>query len=51
MEMKDKTVVLGVTGSIAAYKAAELASQLAQVDRASSAPRRLPRTRRAQPFS
>jgi phosphopantothenoylcysteine decarboxylase/phosphopantothenate--cysteine ligase len=28
--MKDKTVVLGVTGSIAAYKAAELASQLAQ---------------------
>ena len=30
MEMKDKTVVLGVTGSIAAYKAAELASQLAQ---------------------
>ncbi|MCJ7654295.1 MAG: bifunctional phosphopantothenoylcysteine decarboxylase/phosphopantothenate--cysteine ligase CoaBC [Dehalococcoidia bacterium] len=30
MEMKNKTVVLGVTGSIAAYKAAELASQLAQ---------------------
>jgi phosphopantothenoylcysteine decarboxylase/phosphopantothenate--cysteine ligase len=30
MEMKGKTVVLGVTGSIAAYKAAELASQLAQ---------------------
>ncbi|MBC8274504.1 MAG: bifunctional phosphopantothenoylcysteine decarboxylase/phosphopantothenate--cysteine ligase CoaBC [Chloroflexi bacterium] len=30
MEMKDKTVVLGVTGSIAAYKGAELASQLAQ---------------------
>jgi phosphopantothenoylcysteine decarboxylase/phosphopantothenate--cysteine ligase len=30
MEMKDKTVVLGVTGSIAAYKAAELASQLTQ---------------------
>jgi phosphopantothenoylcysteine decarboxylase/phosphopantothenate--cysteine ligase len=29
--MKGKTVVLGVTGSIAAYKAAELASQLAQV--------------------
>jgi phosphopantothenoylcysteine decarboxylase/phosphopantothenate--cysteine ligase len=28
--MKGKTVVLGVTGSIAAYKAAELASQLAQ---------------------
>ena len=28
--MKDKTVVLGVTGSIAAYKAAELASQLTQ---------------------
>ncbi|OGN91052.1 MAG: phosphopantothenoylcysteine decarboxylase [Chloroflexi bacterium RBG_13_48_17] len=31
MDMKDKTVVLGVTGSIAAYKAAELASQLTQV--------------------
>jgi phosphopantothenoylcysteine decarboxylase/phosphopantothenate--cysteine ligase len=31
MEMKDKIVVLGVTGSIAAYKAAELASQLAQL--------------------
>jgi phosphopantothenoylcysteine decarboxylase/phosphopantothenate--cysteine ligase len=30
MDMKDKTVVLGVTGSIAAYKAAELASQLTQ---------------------
>jgi len=30
MEIKDKTVVLGVTGSIAAYKAAELASQLTQ---------------------
>jgi phosphopantothenoylcysteine decarboxylase/phosphopantothenate--cysteine ligase len=29
--MKDKIVVLGVTGSIAAYKAAELASQLTQV--------------------
>ena len=29
--MKNKTVVLGVTGSIAAYKAAELASQLAQL--------------------
>jgi phosphopantothenoylcysteine decarboxylase/phosphopantothenate--cysteine ligase len=29
--MKDKTVVLGVTGSIAAYKAAELASQLTQM--------------------
>ncbi len=29
--MKGKTVVLGVTGSIAAYKAAELASQLVQV--------------------
>jgi phosphopantothenoylcysteine decarboxylase / phosphopantothenate---cysteine ligase len=28
--MRDKTVVLGVTGSIAAYKAAELASQLTQ---------------------
>jgi phosphopantothenoylcysteine decarboxylase/phosphopantothenate--cysteine ligase len=28
--MKDKTVVLGVTGSIAAYKAVELASQLTQ---------------------
>ncbi len=28
--MKGKTVVLGVTGSIAAYKAAELASQLTQ---------------------
>jgi phosphopantothenoylcysteine decarboxylase/phosphopantothenate--cysteine ligase len=31
MEMKDKIVVLGVTGSIAAYKAAELAGQLAQL--------------------
>ena len=31
MGLEDKTVVLGVTGSIAAYKAAELASQLAQV--------------------
>jgi phosphopantothenoylcysteine decarboxylase/phosphopantothenate--cysteine ligase len=30
MKMKNKTVVLGVTGSIAAYKAAELASQLTQ---------------------
>jgi len=30
MGLEDKTVVLGVTGSIAAYKAAELASQLAQ---------------------
>jgi phosphopantothenoylcysteine decarboxylase/phosphopantothenate--cysteine ligase len=30
MELKGKTVVLGVTGSIAAYKAAELASQLTQ---------------------
>ncbi len=30
MGLKDKTVVLGVTGSIAAYKAAELASQLTQ---------------------
>src|SRR4030042_6927441 len=29
-KLEDKTVVLGVTGSIAAYKAAELASQLAQ---------------------
>ena len=28
--MKDKTIVLGVTGSIAAYKAADLASKLAQ---------------------
>ncbi len=28
--LKDKTIVLGVTGSIAAYKAAELASQLTQ---------------------
>lgn len=28
--IKGKTVVLGVTGSIAAYKAAELASQLTQ---------------------
>ncbi len=28
--MKDKTVVLGVTGSIAAYKAAELCSKLVQ---------------------
>ena len=28
--LKDKTVVLGVTGSIAAYKAAEIASQLTQ---------------------
>src|SRR4030042_3642364 len=31
MGLEDKTVVLGVTGSIAAYKAAELASQLTQV--------------------
>jgi len=31
MWLKGKTVVLGVTGSIAAYKAAELASQLTQV--------------------
>ncbi|MGB8708095.1 MAG: bifunctional phosphopantothenoylcysteine decarboxylase/phosphopantothenate--cysteine ligase CoaBC [Dehalococcoidia bacterium] len=31
MGLKDKTVVLGVTGSIAAYKAVELASQLTQV--------------------
>src|SRR4030042_1432396 len=30
MDMKDKTVLLGVTGSIAAYKSAELASQLTQ---------------------
>ena len=30
MELEGKTVVLGVTGSIAAYKAAELASQLTQ---------------------
>jgi phosphopantothenoylcysteine decarboxylase/phosphopantothenate--cysteine ligase len=30
MVLKDKTVVLGVTGSIAAYKAVELASQLTQ---------------------
>ncbi len=30
MELKGKTVVLGVTGSIAAYKAVELASQLTQ---------------------
>src|SRR4030043_58233 len=30
MGLKDKTVVLGVTGSTAAYKAAELASQLTQ---------------------
>ncbi len=30
MGLKGKTVVLGVTGSIAAYKAAELASQLTQ---------------------
>jgi phosphopantothenoylcysteine decarboxylase/phosphopantothenate--cysteine ligase len=30
MVLKDKTVVLGVTGSIAAYKAADLASQLTQ---------------------
>ncbi len=30
MGLKDKTVVLGVTGSIAAYKAVELASQLTQ---------------------
>lgn len=30
MGLKDKTVVLGITGSIAAYKAAELASQLTQ---------------------
>ena len=28
MNLKGKTIVLGVTGSIAAYKAAELASQL-----------------------
>ncbi len=30
MGLKDKTIVLGVTGSIAAYKAVELASQLTQ---------------------
>ncbi|HEX7364194.1 MAG TPA: bifunctional phosphopantothenoylcysteine decarboxylase/phosphopantothenate--cysteine ligase CoaBC [Dehalococcoidia bacterium] len=30
MDLKDKTVVLGVSGSIAAYKAVELASQLTQ---------------------
>jgi phosphopantothenoylcysteine decarboxylase/phosphopantothenate--cysteine ligase len=30
MDLRDKTVVLGVTGSIAAYKAVELASQLTQ---------------------
>ncbi len=29
--LKDKTIVLGVTGGIAAYKAAEIASQLTQV--------------------
>jgi len=29
--LKDRTIVLGVTGGIAAYKAAELASQLTQV--------------------
>ena len=28
--LKDKTIVLGVTGSIAAYKAAEIASKLTQ---------------------
>ena len=32
MVLKDKTVVLGVTGSIAAYKAVELASQLTQAE-------------------
>ena len=31
MTLTDKTVVLGVTGSIAAYKAADLASQLTQM--------------------
>lgn len=30
MVLKDKTIVLGITGSIAAYKAAEIASQLTQ---------------------
>ena len=30
--MKNKTVVLGVTGGIAAYKAADLASKLIQAD-------------------
>ena len=30
--MKDKTIVLGVTGSIAAYKAADLASKLVQLE-------------------
>src|SRR4030042_1894959 len=30
MGLKGKTIVLGITGSIAAYKAAELASQLTQ---------------------
>jgi phosphopantothenoylcysteine decarboxylase/phosphopantothenate--cysteine ligase len=30
MSLKDKTIVLGVTGSIAAYKAVDLASQLTQ---------------------
>lgn len=30
MVLKDKTIILGVTGSIAAYKAADIASKLAQ---------------------
>ncbi len=30
--LRDKTIVLGVTGSIAAYKAAEIASQLTQAE-------------------
>jgi len=30
MSVQDKTIVLGVTGSIAAYKAADIASQLSQ---------------------
>jgi len=32
MMLRDKTIVLGVTGSIAAYKAAEIASQLTQAE-------------------
>ena len=35
MPLKDRSVVLGVSGSIAAYKAADLASKLVQAGAAS----------------
>ena len=31
-KLKGRTIVLGITGSIAAYKAAELTSQLVKLD-------------------